>query len=155
MYDSYRFDGFTEQARKVFNLAEAECQRFQHRFIGTEHLLLGLVAEGDGIAAKILANLGVELENARDQTEDLLGRGNHTIEGEIPLSPRVKKVIEQARDDAHRLGHHSLGTEHLLLALVHDGEGLAIHVLEGLGINREQVQTQTFQMLQQVTRPHA
>src|SRR5580765_6780738 len=112
-----KFEKFTERARKVLSLAQDEAQRFNHNYIGTEHLLLGLVREGDGVAARVLANLGVELNRVRSAVEFIIGRGDRMITGEIGLTPRAKKVIELAVDEA-RLGHHYIGTEHLLLGLV-------------------------------------
>ena len=114
MNDRDRFDKFTERARKVLSLAQEEAQRFQHNYIGTEHLLLGLVREGEGVAAKVLSNLGVELNKVRSAVEFIIGRGDRIVLGEIGLTPRAKKVIELAVDEARRLNHHYIGTEHLL-----------------------------------------
>ena len=125
-----KFDKFTERARKVLSLAQEEAQRFNHNYIGTEHLLLGLVREGDGVAAKVLNNLGVELNKVRSAVEFIIGRGDRVVLGEIGLTPRAKKVIELAVDEARRLDHHYIGTEHLLLGLVREGEGIAAGVLE-------------------------
>ena len=146
------FDKFTERARKVLSLAQEEAQRFNHNYIGTEHLLLGLVREGDGVAAKVLANLGVELNKVRSAVEFIIGRGDRIVLGEIGLTPRAKKVIELAVDEARRLNHHYIGTEHLLLGLVREGEGIAAGVLESLGVNLEKVRTQTIQVLSQAGR---
>ena len=118
-----RFDKFTERARKVLTLAQDEAQRFNHNYIGTEHLLLGLVREGDGVAARVLENLGVELNKVRTAVEFIIGRGDRPVVGEIGLTPRAKRVIELAVDEARRLGHNYIGTEHLLLGLVREGEG--------------------------------
>jgi len=145
--DRDRFDKFTERARKVLSLAQEEAQRFQHNYIGTEHLLLGLVREGEGVAAKVLSNLGVDLNKVRSAVEDIIGRGDRIVTGEIGLTPRAKKVIELAVDEARRLNHHYIGTEHLLLGLVREGEGIAAGVLESLGVNLEKVRTQTIQVL--------
>ena len=142
-----RFDRFTERARKVLTLAQEEATRFNHNYIGTEHLLLGLVREGEGIAAKVLMSLNVELNAIRTQVEFIIGRGDRMIVGEIGLTPRAKKVIELAVDEARRMGHHYVGTEHLLLGLVREGEGVAAKVLESLGVNLEKVHTQTIQVL--------
>src|SRR6266705_5346441 len=147
--DRNRFDKFTERARKVLSLAQEEAQRFQHNYIGTEHLLLGLVREGEGVAAKVLSNLGVELNKVRSAVEFIIGRGDRIVLGEIGLTPRAKKVIELAVDEARRLNHHYIGTEHLLLGLVREGEGIAAGVLESLGVNLEKVRTQTIQVLSQ------
>src|SRR5579863_2395262 len=149
MNDRDRFDRFTERARKVLSLAHEEAQRFQHNYIGTEHLLLGLVREGDGVAAKVLAALGVELYKVRQAVEFIIGRGDRIVLGEIGLTPRAKKVMELAVDEARRLNHHYIGTEHLLLGLVREGEGIAAGVLESLGVNLEKVRSQTIQVLQQ------
>src|SRR5215204_4331035 len=138
-----RFDKFTERARKVLQLAQEEAQRFNHNYIGTEHLLLGLVREGEGVAAKVLSNLGVELNKVRSAVEFIIGRGDRAVTGDIGLTPRAKKVIELSVDEARRLGHHYIGTEHLLLGLVREGEGIAVNVLRGLGINLDRVRTQT------------
>src|SRR5579871_3428918 len=155
MNDKERFDKFTERARKVLSLAQEEAQRFNHNYIGTEHLLLGLVREGDGVAAKVLSNLGVELQKVRSAVEFIIGRGERQVSGEIGLTPRAKKVIELAVDEARRLGHHYIGTEHLLLGLVREGEGIAAGVLESLGVNLEKVRTQTIQVLSQSNSPHS
>ncbi len=144
-----QFEKFTERARKVLSLAQDEAQRFNHNYIGTEHLLLGLVREGDGVAAKVLANLGVELQKVRSAVEFIIGRGDRIVLGEIGLTPRAKKVIELAVDEARRLNHHYIGTEHLLLGLVREGEGIAAGVLESLGVNLEKVRTSTIQVLSQ------
>ena len=145
--DRNRYDKFTERARKVFSLAQEEAQRLQHPYIGTEHLLLGLVREEEGVAAKVLSNLGVELHKARDAVEAIIGRGDRIVLGEIGLTPRAKKVIELAVDEARRLNHQSIGTEHLLLGLMREGEGIAAGALESLGVNLEKVRTQTIRVL--------
>ena len=147
-----RFDKFTERARRVLTLAQEEAQRFNHNYIGTEHLLLGLVREGDGVAAKVLSNLGVELNKVRSAVEFIIGRGDRATTGEIGLTPRAKKVIELAVDEARRLGHSYIGTEHLLLGLVREGEGIAAGVLESLGVNLERVRAETTRILAQ-TQP--
>src|ERR1700676_2708356 len=149
MNDRDRFDKFTERARKVLSLAQEEAQRFQHNYIGTEHLLLGLVREGEGVAAKVLSNLGVELNKVRSAVEFIIGRGDRIVLGEIGLTPRAKKVIELAVDEARRLNHHYIGTEHLLLGLVREGEGIAAGVLESLGVNLERVRAETTRILSQ------
>lgn len=147
MDDRDRFDRFTERARKVLSLAQEEAQCYQHNYIGTEHLLLGLVREGEGIAAKVLSNLGVELNKVRSTVEFIIGRGDRIVPGAIGLTPRAKLVIELAVDEARRLNHHYIGTEHLLLGLVREGEGIAAGVLESLGVNLEKVRTQIIQIL--------
>ena len=153
---SSRFEKFTERARKVLTLAQEEAQRFNHNYIGTEHILLGLVREGDGVAAKVLANLGVELDKVRSAVEFIIGRGERTVRGEIGLTPRAKRVIELAVDEARRLGHNYIGTEHLLLGLLREGEGVAAGVLESLGVSLEKVREETKRILQQsIPQPHA
>ncbi len=147
-----RFDKFTERARRVLTLAQEEAQRFNHNYIGTEHLLLGLVREGDGVAAKVLSNLGVDLNKVRSAVEFIIGRGDRAGTGEIGLTPRAKKVIELAVDEARRLNHSYIGTEHLLLGLVREGEGIAAGVLESLGVNLERVRGETTRILAQ-TQP--
>src|SRR5213083_2193297 len=144
-----RFDKFTERARRVLTLAQEEALRFNHNYIGTEHLLLGLVREGEGVAAKVLANLGVELNKVRSAVEFIIGRGDRMVVGEIGLTPRAKKVIELAVDEARRMGHHYIGTEHLLLGLVRQTEGVAIDILKRLGISPEEVRKQTRRVLQE------
>src|SRR3989304_931176 len=146
-----RFDKFTERARRVLTLAQEEAQRFNHNYIGTEHLLLGLVREGDGVAAKVLNNLGVELTKVRSAVEFIIGRGGETPTGEIGLTPRAKKVIELAVEEARRLNHSYIGTEHLLLGLVREGKGIAFGVLESLGVSLERVRTETARILSQNT----
>lgn len=146
-----RFDLFTEQARKVLSLAQEEARRFQHHYIGTEHLLLGLVREEDGGAAKVLHNLGVELNKVRSAVEFIIGRGDRVVLGEVDLTPRSKVVIAIANDEARRLNHDYIGTEHLLLGLVREGEGIAAGVLKSLGVDLEKVRTQTIQVLNKET----
>jgi ATP-dependent Clp protease ATP-binding subunit ClpC len=149
------FDRFTERARKVLTLAQEEAQRFNHNYIGTEHLLLGLVREGEGVAAKVLSNLGIELTKVRSAVEFIIGRGERQVMGDIGLTPRAKKVIELAVDEARRLGHHYIGTEHLLLGLIREGEGIAAGVLESLGVNLEKVRSEVIKVLTQTgSTPH-
>ena len=153
---SSRFEKFTERARKVLTLAQEEAQRFNHNYIGTEHILLGLVREGEGVAAKVLANLGVELTKVRSAVEFIIGRGERTVRGEIGLTPRAKRVIELAVDEARRLNHNYIGTEHLLLGLLREGEGVAAGVLESLGVSLEKVRAETVRILNQsISQTHA
>ena len=147
MNERDRFDKFTERARKVLSLAQEEAQRFQHNYIGTEHLLLGLVREGEGVAAKVLSNLGVELNRVREGVEVIIGRGDSIVLGEIVLTPRAKKVIELAKDEALSMKHHYVGIEHLLLGIVREGEGIAAGVLERRGATIERVRTETMKVL--------
>src|ERR1700752_5366768 len=144
-----RFDKFTERGGKVLQLAQEEEQRFNHNYIGTEHLLLGLVREGEGVAAKVLGNLGVDLNKVRSAVEFIIGRGESTVTGDIGLTPRAKKVIELSVEEARRLNHNYIGTEHLLLGLVREGEGIAAGVLESLGGNLERARREVFRVLSQ------
>ena len=146
-FRSDHFNKFTDRARKVLSLGQEEAQRFNHNYIGTEHLLLGLVREGDGVAAKVLNNLGVSLNDARSAVEHIIGRGDRVALGEIGLTPRAKRVIELAVDESARLGHHYIGTEHLLLGLIREGEGIAAGVLESLGVNLEKARRETIRVL--------
>jgi ATP-dependent Clp protease ATP-binding subunit ClpC len=147
-----RFDRFSQRARQVLALAHEEAQRFNHNYIGTEHLLLGLVREGEGVAAKVLGNLGVDVAKVRNAVEFIIGRGDRGPVGEIGLTPRARRVIELATDEARRLGHRYIGTEHLLLGLVREGEGIAAGVLQSLGVNLEKVRQQTITVLQSHSR---
>jgi len=144
-----RFEKFSERARRVLSLAQEEAQRFNHNYIGTEHILLGLVRETDGVAAKVLSSLGVELPKVRSAVEFIIGRGERASGGEIGLTPRAKKVIELAVDEARRLSHHYIGTEHLLIGLMREGEGVAAGVLESLGVNLDKVRAETSRVLAQ------
>ncbi len=144
-----RFDLFTKRARHVLTLAQEEARRFQHNYIGTEHLLLGLVREGEGVASQVLSNLGIEVDRVRHAIEAIIGRGERIVLGELGLTPRAKKVIALAMDEARRLNHRFIGTEHLLLGLIREGEGIAAGVLENLGLQLEQVRTETVRVLRQ------
>ena len=144
-----RFDKFTERARRVLTLAQDEAQRFNHNYIGTEHLLLGLVRESDGVAARILANLSVELPKVRSSVEFIIGTGDRASSEDIGLTPRAKRVIELAVDEARRLNHSYIGTEHILLGLVREGEGIAAGVLESLGVNLARVRNEAQRVLAQ------
>jgi ATP-dependent Clp protease ATP-binding subunit ClpC len=135
----YPFERFTEKAKKVLTLAQDEAEKSHHSYIGTEHLLLGLLREGDGLAAKVLANLGVEIDKVRTTIESVLGRNERIIVQQIIPTSRVKKVIEIAFEEAKRMNNTYVGTEHLLLGLLIEGEGIAAHVLEDLGANLEKV----------------
>lgn len=144
-----RFDKFTERARKVLALAQGEAQRFNHNYISTEHILLGLCAEGSGVAIRVLANLGVELSKIRSSVEFIIGRGETKSRGEVGLTPRAKKVIELAVDEARYLNHNYIGTEHLLLGLLREGEGVAAGVLGSLGITLEKSRAEITRFLNQ------
>jgi len=142
-----RFEKFTKRARNVLSLAQEEAQRLGHNYIGTEHLLLGLVREGGGVAAEVLSNLGIKLEEVRSAVESIIGRGNRIVLGEIGLTPRAKKVIELAVDEARGMNHHCIGTEHLLLGLVREGQGIGAGVLQKLGADLKNVRTETMRVL--------
>lgn len=146
-----RSEKFSEGARNVFTMAQEEAKGFNHNHIGVEHVLLGLVREGDGIASKVLANLGVDLNKVRSAVEFIIGRGEKPIQGEISLTPRAKKAIELAVDEARRMNHTYIGTEHLLIGLLREGEGVAAGVLESLGLTLEQLRTETHKVLSQGT----
>jgi ATP-dependent Clp protease ATP-binding subunit ClpC len=144
-----RFEKFSERARRALTYAQEEAQRFNHNYIGTEHILLGLVRETDGVAAKVLQNLDVDLNKVRSAVEFIIGRGGKTTSAEVGLTPRAKKVIELAVDEARRLNHSYVGTEHLLLGLLREGEGVAGGVLESLGVSLERARAETTRVLNQ------
>ena len=146
-----RFEKFSERARKVLSLAQEEAQRFNHNYIGTEHILLGLVRETEGVAARVLANLGVDLNKVRSAVEFIIGRGDKPAQGEIGLTPRAKKVVELAVDEARRMNHTYIGTEHLLIGMLREGEGVASGVLESLGVTLDKVRTETHGILSQTS----
>ncbi|MGH7918834.1 MAG: ATP-dependent Clp protease ATP-binding subunit [Candidatus Dormibacteraceae bacterium] len=147
----YPFERFTERAKKVLTLAQEEAERSHHSYIGTEHLLLGLLREGDGLAAKVLGNLGVEIGKVRQTIESVLGRNERIVIQQIIPTSRVKKVIEISFEEARRMGHNYVGTEHLLLGLLIEGEGIAAHVLEDLGANLEKVRNEIERLLHDST----
>jgi len=142
-----RFEKFSERARRVLSLAQEEAQRFNHNYIGTEHILLGLVRETEGVAARVLSGLSVDLGKVRSAVEFIIGRGEKPTQGEIGLTPRAKKVVELAVDEARRMNHTYIGTEHLLIGLLREGEGVAAGVLESLGVSLEKVRTETHRIL--------
>src|SRR6266480_6062633 len=144
------FDRFNDRAKRVLALAQDEAIRFNHNYIGTEHLLLGLVREGEGVAARVLDSLGVELSKVRTAVEFIIGRGDSTTSpSEITLSPRTKKVIELAIDEARKLGHSHIGTEHLLLGLIRESGTMASEVLESLGVSLDKARHQVIATLGQ------
>ncbi len=149
-----RFEKFSERARRVLTLAQEEAQRFSHQNIGPEHILLGIVGEPDGVAAKVLVNLGVSLNKVRSAVEFIIGHGEATTRTEVGLSPGAKRVIELAIDEARYIGHNYIGTEHLLLGLLREGEGIAARVLDSLGVTLEKVRGEITKVQEQgVTRP--
>ena len=142
-----RLNKFTERAKKVLVFAQDEATRFNHNYIGTEHLLLGLLREGDGIAAQVLTNLGVESRTVRNAVEFVIGRGERTVAGNFRLTPRAKRVIEFSVEEARRRGHNHIGTEHLLLGLLREGGGTGPGVLESLGVNLDEVRARVVQLI--------
>src|SRR5688572_8132309 len=148
------FERFTDRARKVMALANQEAQRFNHEYIGTEHILLGLVQEGSGIAAKVLRNLDVDLKKIRLEVEKLIPHGPPTVTmGQLPFTPRAKRVLELAQEEATALGHDYIGTEHLVLGLLKENEGVAAQVLINLGLKLEDVREEVLEVLN-VDMPH-
>ncbi len=141
------FERFTEKAIKVIMLAQEEARRLGHNFVGTEQILLGLIGEGTGVAAKVLKSMSVNLKDSRVEVEKIIGRGSGFVAVEIPFTPRAKRVLELSLEEARQLGHNYIGTEHLLLGLIREGEGVAARVLENLGVDLTKVRTQVIRML--------
>ncbi len=146
-YTAMMFERFTEKAIKVIMLAQEEARRLGHNFVGTEQILLGLVGEGTGIAAKTLKGMGINLKEARAEVEKIIGRGSGFVAVEIPFTPRAKRVLELSWDEARQLGHNYIGTEHLLLGLIREGEGVAAKVLESLGVDLSKLRSNLIRML--------
>jgi len=141
------FERFTDRARRVVVLAQEEARLLSHSYIGTEHILLGLIHEGEGVAAKALESLGISLEAVRNQVEEIIGQGGTSPSGHIPFTPRAKKVLELSLREALQLGHNYIGTEHILLGLIREGEGVAAQVLVKLGADLSRVRQQVIQLL--------
>ena len=141
------FQRFSDRARRVVVLAQEEARMLNHNYIGTEHILLGLIQEGEGVAAKALESMGISLEAVRDQVEEIIGRGSSAPTGHIPFTPRAKKVLELSLREALQLGHNYIGTEHILLGLIREGEGVAAQVLTKLGADLDRVRNQVVQLL--------
>jgi ATP-dependent Clp protease ATP-binding subunit ClpA len=141
------FERFTDRARRVVVLAQEEARLLNHNYIGTEHILLGLIHEGEGVAATSLESLGISLEAVRGQVEEIIGQGQSAPTGHIPFTPRAKKVLELSLREAKQLGHNYIGTEHILLGLVREGEGVAAQVLVELGADLSWVRQQVIQVL--------
>ncbi len=141
------FERFTDRARRVVVLAQEEARMLNHNYIGTEHILLGLIHEGEGVAAKALESLGISLEGVRQQVEEIIGQGQSAPSGHIPFTPRAKKVLELSLREALQLGHNYIGTEHILLGLIREGEGVAAQVLVKLGADLNRVRQQVIQLL--------
>src|ERR1700676_88307 len=141
------FERFTDRARRVLVLAQEEARLLNHSFIGTEHILLGLIHEGEGVAAKALESLGISLEAVREKVEETMGVAGTAPSGSPPFTPRAKKVLELSLREALQLGHNYIGTEHMLLGLVREGEGVAAQVLVSLGADLARVRQQVIQLL--------
>src|SRR6201987_308177 len=141
------FERFTDRARRVVVLAHEEARMLNHNYIGTEHILLGLIHEGEGVAAKALESLGISLEGVRSQVEEIIGQGQQAPSGHIPFTPRAKKVLELSLREALQLGHNYIGTEHILLGLIREGDGVAAQVLVKLGADLNRVRQQVIQLL--------
>src|SRR3978361_1370999 len=141
------FERFTDRARRVVVLAQEEARMLNHNYIGTEHILLGLIHEGGGVAANALQSLGISLEAVRQQGEEIIGQGQQAPSGHIPFTPRAKKVLELSLREALQLGHNYIGTEHILLGLIREGESVAAQVLVKLGADLNKVRQQVIQLL--------
>ncbi|MGZ5306794.1 MAG: Clp protease N-terminal domain-containing protein, partial [Actinomycetota bacterium] len=141
------FERFTDRARRVVVLAQEEARMLNHNYIGTEHILLGLIHEGEGVAAKALESLNISLEAVRQQVEEIIGQGQAAPTGHIPFTPRAKKVLELSLREALQLGHNYIGTEHILLGLIREGEGVAAQVLQKLGADLNRVRQTVIQLL--------
>jgi len=141
------FERFTDRARRVVVLAQEEARMLDHNYIGTEHILLGLIHEGEGVAAKALTSLGISLQAVRQQVEEIIGHGQHAPAGHIPFTPRAKKVLELSLREALQLGHNYIGTEHILLGLIREGDGVAAQVLVRLGADLNRVRHQVIQLV--------
>lgn len=144
---TFMFERFTEKAIKVVMLAQEEARRLGHNFVGTEQILLGLIGESTGIAAKVLKSMGVTLKEARIEVEKIIGRGSGFVAVEIPFTPRAKRVLEISLDEARQLGHNYIGTEHILLGLLREGEGVAARVLETLRLEPTKIRTQVIRLV--------
>jgi len=141
------FERFTDRARRAVALAQEEAKRLDHNYIGNEHILLGLIREGDGVAAKALESLGISLDAVRQEVEEIIGRGQQTPSEHIPFTPRAKKVLELSLRESKQLGHNYIGTEHILLGLLREGDGVAAQVLVKLGADQNRVRQQVIQLL--------
>src|SRR5271169_2225566 len=141
------WEPFTERARRSIVLAQEEAQRLGNNYIGTEHILLGIISEGESLAAKVLETLGVNLANVRQEVEAIVGRGGQTVQQEMVFTPRAKRVIELAFEEARQLNHNYIGTEHLLLGLVREGEGVAARVLSNLGVDPSKIRAEITKLL--------
>jgi ATP-dependent Clp protease ATP-binding subunit ClpC len=147
------FERFTERARQVVVLAQAEAKAFKHNYIGTEHLLLGLLREEEGLAARVLESLDIELDEVRAQVVRIVGEGDEVVAGQIPFTPRAKKILEWSLREALELGHNYIGTEHVLLGLMRENEGVAVEVLNGFDADAEKVRGEILRLLSGPGRP--
>jgi ATP-dependent Clp protease ATP-binding subunit ClpC len=141
------FERFTDRARRVVVFAQQEARALDHDYIGPEHILLGLVHEGEGVAPKALESLGISLDTVRQQVEEIIGRGQQAPPGHIPFTPRAKKVLQLSLQESKALDHHYIGTEHILLGLIHEGDGVAAQVLVSLGADLDGARRQVTQLL--------
>jgi ATP-dependent Clp protease ATP-binding subunit ClpC len=141
------FERFTDRARRVVVLAQEEARLLNHNYIGTEHILLGLIHEGEGVAARALGSLGISLEAVRDEVEEVIGQGGSSPGDHIPFTPRAKKALELSLREALQLGHNYIGTEHILLGLIREGDGVAAQVLVKAGVGLRQVREQVVRLL--------
>ena len=141
------FERFTDRARRVVVLAQEEARMLNHNYIGTEHILLGLIHEGEGVAAKALESLGISLDAVRQQVEEIIGQGQQAPSGHIPFTPRAKKVLELSLREALQLGHNYIGTEHILLGLIREGDGVAAQILVEGGVRLDPARTQVIRLL--------
>jgi ClpA/ClpB-like protein/UvrB/UvrC motif-containing protein len=141
------FERFTDRARRAIVLAQEEARRLDHNWIGTEHMLLGLIREGEAVAARALESLGISLDAVRQEVEEIIGRGQEAPSGHIPFTPRAKKVLELSLREALQLGHNYIGTEHILLGLIREGDGVAAQVLVKLGADLNRVRQQVIHLL--------
>jgi ATP-dependent Clp protease ATP-binding subunit ClpC len=146
------FERFTDRARRVVVLAQEEARLLGHNYVGTEHILLGLIREGNGVAVRALDSLGIRPEAVRQETEEIIGHGPGASQGRIPFTPGAKKVLELALSESRQIGHTYIGTEHILLGLIREGDGVAAQVLAGLGAVSERVRPQVIQLLADYAR---
>jgi ATP-dependent Clp protease ATP-binding subunit ClpC len=148
------FERFTDRARRVVVQAQEEARALGHNYVGTEHVLLGLIHEGSGVAAKVLESLGISQETVRQRVTDAVDRGKQAPSGHIPFTPRAKKLLELALQESRALGHNYIGTEHILLGLIHEGDGVAAQVLTELGADLNGAREQVIRILEEYRREH-
>jgi ATP-dependent Clp protease ATP-binding subunit ClpC len=141
------FERFTDRARRVVVEGQEEARTLDHSYMGTEHILLGLIHEGQGVGAKALESLEISLDTVRQQVQEIIGQGQYAPSGHIPFTPAAKKVLELGLSESKALGHHYVGTEHILLGLIREGDGVAAHVLVRLGADLDRVRQQVIQLL--------